>query len=385
MNDNDTFSTSLHDIHTDKRVEKFQRFKGDFQRECLLALDNTQEWVKAELPMVTEYVDVTAVKDELKQTKISNRRKHLLSALLFEKNLRNSIDQDNASDAAVMALHMVNQIWQAKAELHGLEPIEITSHAPSNPAIQPVNETSEKILATLIEKGEKRKRESQIESQVRSKIMAKTQSAKKQSATDSQIINHTANQKLRNDIWDKDKLKASKDIPSSAYKKKRNGVLSKVKTKLPLKRKTKPKYKQNADNVVDEISASANDSLLDDPNRSSILVNPGFQERMSDSMVQARRGYGENPDESGITVRKVREKKQPEKKQPGMQTVVMKLASSAGRKPRGEMSIPEQCQDAINILSNQFPGYDKVAIRHMAAEKVGVSPQYIENLNILPE
>ena len=63
----------------------------------------------------------------------------------------------------------------------------------------------------------------------------------------------------------------------------------------------------------------------------------------------------------------------------------MKLASSSGGKRTADMSIPEQCQQAVNYFCELFPGYDLIAIRNMAAEKVGVSPQYIENLNILPE
>ena len=74
-----------------------------------------------------------------------------------------------------------------------------------------------------------------------------------------------------------------------------------------------------------------------------------------------------------------------ERQEPGSNTIIMKLASSTGKRSGAKLSIPEQCQDAINMLTEQFPGYDMVAIRNMAAAKVGVSPQYIENLNILPE
>ncbi len=382
MNNDTLFNASLEAVNTDKSVEKYQRFKKDFRRVCLTTLDNTQEWVKAELPLVTEYIDVTAVRDELKQSKISKRRKCLLSALLFEKNLRNSIEQDNAVDAAVMALHMVNQIWQAKVELHGLQPMQPSKHVPSDTGIESVDETREKILATLIEKGEKRQQESQIESKIRSKIMQKAQTRKEPPVVNTQVNKPSLQSRNKMDLWDDEIEKAAQGSNARSSKKKKNGMLSKVKTKLPLKRK---KTKQTAKSTAVENIDSPNDSLLDDPNRSSILVNPGFQERLSDSMMQSRRSFEDNPEDSGLTIRKVQENQRQEKKQPGIQTVVMKLASSAGKKPRGEMTIPEQCEDAINILTQQFPGYDRVAIRHMAAEKVGVSPQYIENLNILPD
>ena len=110
INNDDLFSASLESIDSSKRVEKYQRFKNDFQRECNTTLDNAQEWVKAELPMVTDYIDATAVKDELKLSKTSTRRKHLLSALLFEKILRESVEHNQTSKAAVMAIHMCNPV-----------------------------------------------------------------------------------------------------------------------------------------------------------------------------------------------------------------------------------------------------------------------------------
>ena len=56
--DNDLFSASLEAIETSKRVENFQRFFTDFQRECEITLDNAQEWIKAELPIVTNHIDL---------------------------------------------------------------------------------------------------------------------------------------------------------------------------------------------------------------------------------------------------------------------------------------------------------------------------------------
>ena len=124
-NNHDLFSASLESIETGKRVDKFQRFKRDFQRDCTATLDNAQEWIKAELPLVTDYIDTTAIKDELKQSKTSSRRKHLLSALLFEKSTRDSIVNNNAPAAAIMAMHMFNHMWQAKVELNGALPIAV--------------------------------------------------------------------------------------------------------------------------------------------------------------------------------------------------------------------------------------------------------------------
>ena len=172
-NNHDLFSASLESIETSKRVEKFKRFKNDFQRECNATLDNAQEWIKAELPIVTDYIDPAAIKDELKLPKTSTRRKYLLSALLFEKCLRESINNNNANTAAIMAMHMFNNMWQAKVELHGSLPVVTTKTAtavdsPKNPAIETYNDTREKILTTLIEKGEKLKKDSQIQSKIKS-------------------------------------------------------------------------------------------------------------------------------------------------------------------------------------------------------------------------
>ena len=180
MDSNDLFSASLEAINTDKRVEKYQRFKKDFQRECFITLDNAQEWIKAELPMVTEYIDAVAIKDELKQGNASSRRKFLLSALLFEKNLRLSIEHDNAAQAAMMALHMVNQIWLAKVELHGLQPIKATKSKSIDSAIESFDDTREKILTTLIKKGEKLKQDSQIQSKIEPQAKPKAKVEPKQ-------------------------------------------------------------------------------------------------------------------------------------------------------------------------------------------------------------
>ena len=115
------------------------------------------------------------------------------------------------------------------------------------------------------------------------------------------------------------------------------------------------------------------------------MVSPGFSDSIDDSLIQEQKNLPKDPNESGVTVHKILKERDHERHEPGSNTIIMKLASSSGKRSSGKISVPEQCQQAVNILTQQFPGYDMVAIRHMAAEKVGVSPQYIENLNILPE
>jgi len=400
-NNHDLFSASLESIETSKRVDKFQRFKNDFQRECNVTLDNAQEWIKAELPIVTDYIDATAIKDELKQTKTSNRRKHLLSALLFEKNLRESIVINDATTAAIMAMHMFNNMWQAKVELHGSLPTAVAStntslsKSPSEIANQTYNDTSEKILTTLIKKGEQLKNDSQIQSLIQNKSQKKVTSKKPKQKTQPPIEKVSRKDtKKKTDTWaeeiDKEKqqkllaLANNNKIKDNA-KKKVGGMLSKVKTKLPLKRRKKSisdRFTTKQDNPTEKYQ---DDDLFDDPNRSAIMVNPGFSESIDDSLIQARSQAIQDPNESGVMVHKVLKEQEHNRQEPGSNTIIMKLASSSGKRSRDGLSVPEQCQQAINILTQQFPGYNQVAIRNMAAEKIGVSPQYIENLNILPE
>ena len=405
MDSNDLFSASLESISTGKRVEKYQHFKKDFQRECFVTLDNAQEWIKAELPMVTEYIDAVAIKDELKQGNASSRRKFLLSALLFEKNLRLAIERDQAPQAAMMALHMVNQIWQAKVELHGLQPLKASNTRSHDSAVESFDETREKILTTLIKKGEKLQQDSQIQSKIeqKSKDSHKAKTKPKQTKQQQAVNNkpspsvqtpvtnsknersqETKKQVVKNNNRKKAQNNKTKSKPNKV-KKKTNSVFTKVKTKFPLKRKSRYVKKQNDEPETKDADFSEHDDLYDDPNQSAIMVSTGFADSIDDSIIKARDEIFKDPNNSSVTVHKVLKERQHEKQKPGMQTIVMKLASSAGKQNSEKLSIPEQCQDAINVLSQQFPGYDMVAIRNMAAEKVGVSPQYIENLNILPE
>lgn len=400
-NNHDLFSASLESIETSKRVEKFQRFKNDFQRECNATLDNAQEWIKAELPIVTDYIDATAIKDELKQTKTSNRRKHLLSALLFEKNLRESIVSNDATTAAIMAMHMFNNMWQAKVELHGSLPTAAASTNTSPPKLpseisnKTYNDTSEKILTTLIKKGEQLKNDSQIQSRIQNKPQNKVTPRKPKQKTQPTIKKASGkNTKKKSDSWaeeiDKEKQRklnalANENKIKENAKKKVGGLISRVKTKLPLNRRKKSIADKFTAKQDDPTEKYQDDDLFEDPNRSAIMVNPGFSDNIDDSLIQARSQIMQKPDESGVTMHKFLKERDHEKQNPGSNTIIMKLASSSGRRPGTELSVPEQCQQTINILTQQFPGYDQVAIRHMAAEKVGVSPQYIENLNILPE
>ena len=298
----DLFSASLESLSTSKRVDKYQRFKNDFLRECNATLNNAQEWIKAELPIVTDYIDPALIKDELRQSKTSDRRKYLLSALLLEKSLRESINSNDAKKANTQNKKKVDT-WAEEVE-----------------------QDKKRKLAALARKNE-----------------------------------------LKN-----------------LSKKKAASVLSKVKTKLPLIKKGKKSLNKPADNQTDSNNIF-NEDLLDDPNRSSIMVSDGFADNIEDSIIKAREEIFRDPNASGVKVHKILKKREHEKQEPGSNTIIMKLASSSSKKPGAKLSIPEQCQEAINMLTEQFPGYDMVAIRNMAAEKVGVSPQYIENLNILPE
>ena len=402
INNHDLFSASLESIETSKRVEKFQRFKNDFLRDCNATLDNAQEWIKAELPIVTDYIDATAIKDELKQTKISSRRKHLLSALLFEKCARESIVSNNAPTAAIMAMHMFNHIWQAKVELYGSLPVAAiasSSSVPINPSPdETYNDTREKILTSLIKKGEKLKNDSLIQKKVENKEIKKDTTTKsKQDSNNPKANKPVTNTKKKVDTWaeeiEKEKQRklfaiSSNKKPSKKTKKSKKssgGMLSKVATKLPLKRRKKSIPNKQINKQETPSKEYQDDDLYDDPNRSAIMVSPGFSDSIDDSLIQERKKLQADPNESGVTVHKVLKTRAHEKQEPGSNTIIMKLASGASKRSGAKLSLPEQCQEAINLLTEQFPGYDMVAIRNMAAEKIGVSPQYILNLNILPE
>ena len=380
----DLFSASLESISTSKRVDKFQRFNTDFQRECNATLNNAQEWIKAEIPIVTDYIDPALIKDELKQSKTSDRRKYLLSALLFEKCLKNSIDSNDATKAAVMAMHMVNHMWLAKVELHGLQPMDLSANKVEHSDIDTHNGARDKILTSIIEKAEKLKRDSKIqEKSGPSNFELTKKKGKASTAGNNKIVSQTDGK-----IKEKKRKSASltrKDQIKNKTKKKAESVLSKVKTKLPLKKISKRLANKEPEKQTNTNESVNDEDLYDDPNRSSIMVNTGFSDSIDDSIIQARSEIFKDPNESGVKVHKILKKREHLRQKPGSNTIIMKLASSSGQKSEDKLSIPEQCQIAINQLTDQFPGYDMVAIRNMAAEKVGVSPQYIENLNILPE
>ena len=385
----DLFSASLESITTSKRVDKFQRFKADFQRECTATLNNAQEWIKAELPIVTDYIDPALIKDELKQSKTSDRRKYLLSALLFEKCLKESIDNNNATKAAVMAMHMVNHMWLAKVELHGLPAMDSNTNKIQHSAIDTHGGAGNKILTSIIEKAEKLKRESQIQKGSEPSTSELKKSAKKPNKAgtpdNKKIDTWTEEKEFKNTKKKNSGSSTKRSQIKNKTRKKAESVFSKVKTKLPLK-----KISDRLSNKEPEKQTNANESvndedLYDDPNRSSIMVNTGFSDSIDDSIIKAREEIFKDPNDTGVKMHKILKVREHQRQEPGSNTIIMKLASGSGKKPGAKLSIPEQCQIAINQLTDQFPGYDMVAIRNMAAEKVGVSPQYIENLNILPE
>ena len=394
--DNDLFSASLEAIESSKRVEKFQRFFTKFQREFEITINNAQEWIKAELPLVANYIDLAPLKAELKSNKTTTRRRHLLSALIFEQATRDAVHKYKPATAALMAMHMQNHIWQAKLELQEAQPIAQRSSqnalATNNqPRIKSESEQKhdlkrEQILTTLIKKGEQIKRDSQIQKQNASAIQPRPDQIP--TLKKNKVV--TRKQK---DLWaeaaKKEKQKRLKSLGKDKKRKQKSmGMLSKVRTKIPLKKKSKEKNNEALSGIHQQPNMpkkKPDDSLLDDPNKSAIMVNPGIVKDIDDSLIQARPQFSDDPNESGITVRKVLKKREQETHEPGSNTIIMKLASSVGKSKSGNLSVPEQCQQAVNRFYQQFPGYDIVAIRNMAAMKVGVSPQYIENLNILPE
>ena len=395
--ENDLLSASLESINSGKRVEKFQRFFSKFQRECEVSLSNAQEWIKAELPIVSGSIDLTMLKEELKSSKTSERRKHLLSALIFEHATREATQKHNAATAAMMAMHMLNHIWYAKYELY--EPQAASTQTSQTtikekkkkkaPKLSKEDLKKEQILTSLIERGEKRISDSQIQKQNESSIQPNPMQIT--SKTTSSQKNNSI-KKVEQELWKEAKFVDNKDNISITQmsrrktKKKGRGMLSKVREKLPLKMGAKtnkiPKLKNQISSSPEQ---NPEDCLLDDPNNSAIMVSQGLAESIDDSLIQERPDFSDDPNASGITVRKVLKRREHETQDPGSNTIVMKLASKSGKKNNTNLSIPEKCQQAVNELCHQFPGYDIVAIRNMAAQKVGVSLQYIENLNILPE
>ena len=405
--DNDLFRASLESIQTGKRAKKFQKFIDEFSRECNVTLDNALEWIKAELPLVSNHIDLGPIKEELKSSRVSTRRRHLLSALVFEQATRNAANNNNPATATLMAMHMLNHIWKAKLEVFksqtsqaGVEGSQSLDDLPpvekSTPE-QKFDLRREKILTALIEKGELQKHNSMI-----MKKAPATKKPKKQIKPNTTRKKETAKKKpikqVNRDLWKETKSSVTKSnrLAMSKQKKKPNnknkGVLSKVKSRIPMKIGAKPKSINDQHKKLPPASErNPEDSLLDNPNNSAIMVNPGFSQSIEDSLIQARPSFPNDPNESGIMVRKVAKKRERETHDPGSNTIIMKLASSAGKEsePKNKtgihLSIPERCQRAVNKLCKEFPNYDMVAIRNLAAKKVGVSAQYIQNLNILPE
>jgi len=381
---NDLFSASLETIDSSKNITKYIRFHEKFKRECEATLDNARDWLKAEIPIVADKIELSALKEELKKNKSSETRKHLLSALIFECATRDAIKTHNADHAALMAMHMLNHMWLAK--------LEINEHIPvleSDQAFSTLSEAEkqeklqrERILDTLIKKGEKLQSESQIQ---------KNNASKQKSAAASDSTKHPLLTKKEKDLWQESNRKKGKQKKTILEKKvkakakrKSKGVFSKVRDKIPLKKKDQNALLNNA--VKKSIGQPRDeDNLLENPNNSAIMVANGIIENMEETTSQYNPRSEHDKNSSGITVRKVLKDRAHETHEPGSNTIVMKLASGVKRKSTENLSIPEQCQEAVNIFCQQFPGYDMVAIRNLAAQKVGVSIQYIDNLNILPE
>ncbi len=397
---NDLLSASLESIDSTKRVGKYQKFITDFRRECEVSLDNAQEWIKAELPIVTKHIDLAQLKDELKAKKTTGRRKHLLSALIYEQAARNAVQTNQASLAAIAAMHMMHQVWQAKIEVYeaqtGSFKIQDTNLAEAKPVEE--EPKNKEILTSLIAKSEKRIRDSQIiqtksapkkskPKPAENKSNHKKATEKKETPAKQKINTSSSNSK---DLWAETK-ESTKRTPIASKKKKQTkktkSVLSKVRSKIAFKNGQEKNPNQTGMRDKQEVNdAIENDSLLDNPNNSAIIVNTGFAEDLEKLHEPEKSHMAQDPNDTGITVQKISKNLEHKSHSPGSNTIIMKLSSGgSSRKKNENLSIPEQCQEAVNLFCKQFPGYDIVAIRNLAAEKVGVSPQYIENLNIIPE
>ncbi len=387
---NDLFTASLETIDSSKSVAKYNRFYDDFKRECEVTLDNARDWLKAEIPIVADKIDLSTLKDELKKNKTSETRKHLLSALIFEYATRDAIKSHNANSATLMAMHMLNHMWLAKLEINEHIPVLDSDQAYANlsEAEKQTSLQREKILDTLLKKGEKLQSESQIQDKNISKPNNNSKTRPK-AVSKAKPSKHPLLEKKEKDLWDetsKERKKKRNNALEKKVKSKRKpkGVFSKVRDRIPRKKKAQNDLLNNA---VRKSTAHERDeeSLLENPNNSAIIVSSGIIKNMDDSVLKDSTTDGSDPNSSGITVRKVLKRREHETHEPGSNTIVMKLASGVSRKSKENLTIPEQCQEAVNIFCQQFPGYDMVAIKNLAAQKVGVSIQYIDNLNILPE
>ena len=63
--------------------------------------------------------------------------------------------------------------------------------------------------------------------------------------------------------------------------------------------------------------------------------------------------------------------------------VIKKLAEDAG--PESSNDISEECYRVACALAEEYPEYTLTAIRVMTAEKLGVTRQFLENLDIRPD
>ena len=122
---------------------------------------------------MANYIEIAPLKEELKSNKTSVRRKHLLSALIFEQAARDAVRNHQAATAGLMAIHMLNHVWQAKLEMNAVQvPSKQAPRAAMAAQTKQSNKTKaeqdhdlkrEQILTSLIKKGEQKIRDSQIQ------------------------------------------------------------------------------------------------------------------------------------------------------------------------------------------------------------------------------
>ena len=54
------------------------------------------------------------------------------------------------------------------------------------------------------------------------------------------------------------------------------------------------------------------------------MVSPGFSDSIDDSLIQERKDFPNDPNESGVTVHKILKARDHEKQEPGSNTIIMK-------------------------------------------------------------
>ena len=93
---------------------------------------------------------------------------------------------------------------------------------------------------------------------------------------------------------------------------------------------------------------------------------------------KARKAAAEEPAKSKAAV-----KQSKRKEAPVTENVVIKKLT-AETEPEDDKPLAARCHDVANSLADEYPQYTLTAIRVMTAEKLGVTRQYVENLDIKP-